>query len=224
MSGVPNPPPRRRLLQTQRLSLAPARVRHLPHGQQGEKIRLVLVGIRPAPQCGLAPLVDAHTRVMAGGEIVCAERTRLVETGDRQKLADLEKRCLENNARFKTWECTDSLMARTNGALYLHCLPAEDFPQLPDAKVEMGTIPSSALRAGLKRVLIAASNDQSRPALCAVQLAKLKDQVYLAAADGARGPRPSSTRSIRYGKNGFDDIRASASAPTTSAPRRANSS
>jgi DNA polymerase III subunit beta len=68
----------------------------------------------------------------------------------------------------------------------LHCLPAEDFPLLPNANVEMGTLPANALRAGLKRVLIAASNDQSRPALCAVQLAKLKDQVYLAAADGFR--------------------------------------
>jgi DNA polymerase-3 subunit beta len=68
----------------------------------------------------------------------------------------------------------------------LHCLPAEDFPQLPDAKVEMGSIPANTLRAGLKRVLIAASNDQSRPALCAVQIAKLKDQIYLAAADGFR--------------------------------------
>jgi len=37
-----------------------------------------------------------------------------------------------------------------------------------------------------ERVLIAAANDQSRPALCAVQFAKLKDQVYLAAADGFR--------------------------------------
>jgi knotted carbamoyltransferase YgeW len=56
---------------------------------------------------------------------VMEERTRLVETGDRQQLADLEKRCLENNARFKSWECTDALMARTNKALYLHCLPAD---------------------------------------------------------------------------------------------------
>ncbi len=68
----------------------------------------------------------------------------------------------------------------------LHCLAAEEFPLLPNTDVEMGTLPASALRAGLKRVLIAASNDQSRPALCAVQLAKLKDQVYLAAADGFR--------------------------------------
>jgi len=68
----------------------------------------------------------------------------------------------------------------------LHCLPAEDFPLLPNANVEMGTIPANAFRAGLKRVLIAASNDQSRPALCAVQLARLQDKVYLAAADGFR--------------------------------------
>lgn len=68
----------------------------------------------------------------------------------------------------------------------LHCLAAEEFPLLPNTDVEMGTLPANALRAGLKRVLIAASNDQSRPALCAVQFAKLKDQVYLAAADGFR--------------------------------------
>lgn len=68
----------------------------------------------------------------------------------------------------------------------LHCLAADEFPLLPNADVEMGTIPANVLRAGLKRVLIAASNDQSRPALCAVQLARLKDQVYLAAADGFR--------------------------------------
>ena len=68
----------------------------------------------------------------------------------------------------------------------LHCLAADEFPLLPNTDMEMGTIPANALRAGLKRVLTAASNDQSRPALCAVQLAKLKDQVYLAAADGFR--------------------------------------
>jgi ornithine carbamoyltransferase len=53
------------------------------------------------------------------------KRTRLVETGDTAALAELEKRCLENNARFKGWQCTDALMARTRDALYLHCLPAD---------------------------------------------------------------------------------------------------
>ena len=56
---------------------------------------------------------------------VMEERTKIVETGDKKALADLEKRCLANNARFKSWECTDALMAKTNHALYLHCLPAD---------------------------------------------------------------------------------------------------
>jgi ornithine carbamoyltransferase len=53
------------------------------------------------------------------------ERTAIVETGDRKKLDDLEKRCLQNNARFQDWECTEKLMEKTNDALYLHCLPAD---------------------------------------------------------------------------------------------------
>jgi knotted carbamoyltransferase YgeW len=56
---------------------------------------------------------------------VMEERTTLVETGDRLKLDELEKRCLQNNARFKDWQCTEELMARTSDALYLHCLPAD---------------------------------------------------------------------------------------------------
>lgn len=56
---------------------------------------------------------------------VMEERTRLVETGDKRTLEDLEKRCLENNARFKNWQCTEKLMSRTHQALYLHCLPAD---------------------------------------------------------------------------------------------------
>jgi knotted carbamoyltransferase YgeW len=56
---------------------------------------------------------------------VMEERTAIVETGDKRKLDELEKRCLENNARFKDWQCTDELMARTDRALYLHCLPAD---------------------------------------------------------------------------------------------------
>jgi knotted carbamoyltransferase YgeW len=56
---------------------------------------------------------------------VMEERTAIVETGDRKKLDDLEKRCLQNNARFQDWECTEKLMEKTNDALYLHCLPAD---------------------------------------------------------------------------------------------------
>jgi knotted carbamoyltransferase YgeW len=56
---------------------------------------------------------------------VMEERTAIVGTGDRERLKGLEKRCLENNARFQAWECTDALMKRTDNALYMHCLPAD---------------------------------------------------------------------------------------------------
>jgi len=58
---------------------------------------------------------------------VMEERTVLVEQGDAQGLADLEKRGLENNRKHTDWECTEDLMKKTRGgkALYLHCLPAD---------------------------------------------------------------------------------------------------
>ncbi len=56
---------------------------------------------------------------------VMEERTAIVGTGDKRKLEELEKRCLQNNAQFQDWECTEKLMERTSDALYLHCLPAD---------------------------------------------------------------------------------------------------
>ena len=58
---------------------------------------------------------------------VMEERTQLVEKGDFDELEALEKRCLEQNAQYKDWECTEELMAKTKDgkALYMHCLPAD---------------------------------------------------------------------------------------------------
>jgi knotted carbamoyltransferase YgeW len=58
---------------------------------------------------------------------VMHERTRLLRAGETAKLADLEREALANNARFKSWECTDDLMKLTKDgrALYMHCLPAD---------------------------------------------------------------------------------------------------
>ena len=58
---------------------------------------------------------------------VMEERTKLVEEGKFDELKDLEKRCLENNAKFKNWSCTEELMKTTKDgkALYMHCLPAD---------------------------------------------------------------------------------------------------
>lgn len=58
---------------------------------------------------------------------VMEERTKLVEQGKFDELKDLEKRCLESNAKFKNWTCTEELMKTTRDgkALYMHCLPAD---------------------------------------------------------------------------------------------------
>ena len=58
---------------------------------------------------------------------VLEERTKLVGEGKFDELKDLEKRCLENNAKFKNWTCTEELMKTTKDgkALYMHCLPAD---------------------------------------------------------------------------------------------------
>ncbi len=58
---------------------------------------------------------------------VMEERTKLVEEGKFDELKSLEKRCLENNAKFKDWTCTEELMKTTKDgkALYMHCLPAD---------------------------------------------------------------------------------------------------
>ena len=58
---------------------------------------------------------------------VMQRRTDLLRSGEKAGLADLEKECLANNARFKNWECTEEKMKLTKGgrALYMHCLPAD---------------------------------------------------------------------------------------------------
>lgn len=58
---------------------------------------------------------------------VMEERTKLIDDGKFEDLKDLEKKCLENNAKFKNWTCTEDLMSTTKGgkALYMHCLPAD---------------------------------------------------------------------------------------------------
>ena len=58
---------------------------------------------------------------------VMEERTKLVGEGKFDELKELEKRCLENNAKFKNWTCTEEIMKTTKDgkALYMHCLPAD---------------------------------------------------------------------------------------------------
>jgi len=58
---------------------------------------------------------------------VMQRRTVLLNNNDKSGLKELEKECLANNAKFKTWECDERKMKLTrNGkAMYMHCLPAD---------------------------------------------------------------------------------------------------
>jgi len=112
---------------------------------------------------------------------VMEERTKIVETRDTKALAELEKRCLANNARFKSWECTEQLMARTSNALYLHCLPAD----ITGVSCSEGEVSASVFerfrtplyrQAGYKPYIIAAMMLASRIADPAGRLSSILDR------------------------------------------------
>jgi len=69
---------------------------------------------------------------------IMERRTALLRSGQAQKLDELEKECLANNARHEVWECTDKLMSLTKGgqALYMHPLPAD----ITDVSCEAGEV------------------------------------------------------------------------------------
>lgn len=58
---------------------------------------------------------------------VMQQRTTLLRQNDREGLNALEQSCLQQNARFQQWHCTEAMMKLTRGgnALYMHCLPAD---------------------------------------------------------------------------------------------------
>lgn len=60
---------------------------------------------------------------------VMEKRTALLRRGKAgaAELEKLEKECIENNLKYRNWECTEELMklTREGKALYMHCLPAD---------------------------------------------------------------------------------------------------
>ncbi len=58
---------------------------------------------------------------------VMEQRTDLLRANDHEGLKELEKACLEQNAKHKDWHCTEEMMQLTKDAeaLYMHCLPAD---------------------------------------------------------------------------------------------------
>ncbi len=94
---------------------------------------------------------------------VMERRTQLLEKGDQAGLKTLEKECLENNAKFKSWECDEAKMKLTKGgkAVYMHCLPAD----ITDVSCKAGEVSASVFEkarigtykeAGYKPFVIAA--------------------------------------------------------------------
>jgi len=53
------------------------------------------------------------------------ERVEANRAGDNARMADIERRALERNARHRDWICDERRMDLTAEALYLHCLPAD---------------------------------------------------------------------------------------------------
>ena len=103
---------------------------------------------------------------------VMERRTELLKKEDAGGLEALEKECLENNRRFAGWECTESLMASTRDALYMHCLPADiSGVSCRQGEVEASVFerfrPATYREAGYKPYVIAAM----------IALSKLEDPV-----------------------------------------------
>ncbi len=93
---------------------------------------------------------------------VMQRRTELLRNNDHAGLKDLEKECLANNAKFKSWECTEEKMKLTKEgkALYMHCLPAD----ITDVSCKEGEVSASVFeryrvplykQAGFKPYIIA---------------------------------------------------------------------
>jgi knotted carbamoyltransferase YgeW len=113
---------------------------------------------------------------------VMQKRTELLRTNNHDGLKSLEKECLLNNARFKSWECTEEKMqlTREGKALYMHCLPAD----ISGVSCKEGEVAASVFeryrvplykQAGFKPYIIAAmmlANRFEDPATVLQKLAK----------------------------------------------------
>ncbi len=62
-----------------------------------------------------------------GPQVLMHERVAANRAGDGAAMADIERRCLEQNAAHRDWICDERRMALSAGgdALYMHCLPAD---------------------------------------------------------------------------------------------------
>jgi knotted carbamoyltransferase YgeW len=114
---------------------------------------------------------------------VMQKRTPLLHNRDQAGLKDLERECLENNAKFKEWECNEDKMRLTKDGkgLYMHCLPAD----ISDVSCRRGEVATSVFNryredayreASYKPYVIAAMIFLGRIKDPAAVLAKLLDR------------------------------------------------
>jgi ornithine carbamoyltransferase len=60
-----------------------------------------------------------------GPQALMLERVAANRDGDAAAMGDIEQHALAQNAQHRAWVCDERLMALTDDALYLHCLPAD---------------------------------------------------------------------------------------------------
>lgn len=113
------------------------------------------------------------------GVITAPARLMAEFVGNLPKGETLEVTANGDKVTIKAGEYTSTI----NGT------PADDFPELPEideskaVKFQMGV---EEFKAGLSQVMIAASNDTTRPALTGVYFNTFEGNLYLAATDGYR--------------------------------------
>ncbi|RME21261.1 MAG: knotted carbamoyltransferase YgeW, partial [Deltaproteobacteria bacterium] len=71
-----------------------------------------------------------------GPHALMLERVEANRAGDTAAMADIERRCLERNARHRDWICDERRMGLTADALYMHCLPADIGAEVSPAVLE----------------------------------------------------------------------------------------
>jgi knotted carbamoyltransferase YgeW len=114
---------------------------------------------------------------------IMQQRTQLLMTGDKTGLKELEKVCLENNAKFMDWEYDEAKMKLTKNqnALYMHCLPAD----ISGVSCKQGEVSANAFEqyriktyqeAGFKPYIIAAMMFTNRFGNPAEVLKKILDR------------------------------------------------
>lgn len=60
-----------------------------------------------------------------GPHALMLERVAANQAGDKAAMAEIEGRCLAQNAQHTDWICDERRMGLTSDALYMHCLPAD---------------------------------------------------------------------------------------------------